>query len=73
MKKEDGIVNSSSLLRTCAALTSPPCNDSDTTLLGSANLTREDTLQDMAERQNSFDKDDELRWHAASRRKGFAS
>ena len=43
-------------------LASPPFNDSDTALRDSAFLQTGGTLQVMAEREDNFRKDDDVRW-----------
>ena len=49
-------------LRADYVLANPPFNDSDTALRASAFLQAGGTLQVMAERQDNFRKDDDVRW-----------
>ena len=54
-------------------LANPPFNDSDTALRGSAFLQTGGTLQVMAERQDNFRKDDDVRWQFGVPPKGNAN
>jgi hypothetical protein len=60
-------------LRADYVLANPPFNDSDTALRASAFLQTGGTLQVMAERQDNFRKDDDVRWQFGVPPKGNAN